>query len=111
MSTHEPCSLCLLVIRWESFNNFYYFFPYKDTKNKFKIPHDLSILKEFFNIDKGNYNSSNTYWNSFAILDEIGSLDNDKKILNSKKDNILEIYEILTKEYQFSKLNNKILLN
>jgi len=111
LSTHEPCSLFLSVITWAVFNNFYYFIPYEDTKNKFKIPHDLNILKEVFNIGKGNYNSSNTYWNSSSILDEISSLDNEKKILNSKKDNIIEIYEILSKQYQLSKLNNKIPLN
>ena len=112
LSTHEPCSLCLSAITWAGFNNFYYFFPYEDTKNKFNIPHDLNILKEVFNIEKGNYNNSNSYWESFAILDEISCLDNEKKqILNFKKDNIIRIYEILSKQYQLTKFNSKIPLN
>jgi tRNA(Arg) A34 adenosine deaminase TadA len=54
LSTHEPCSLCLSAIAWAGFNNFYYFFPYADTKDKFLIPHDLNIMSEIFNIDGEN---------------------------------------------------------
>ena len=62
LSTHEPCSLCLSAITWSGFDNFYYFFPYSDTKIKFNIPHDLKILKEVFGITEGHYNKNNTYW-------------------------------------------------
>ena len=67
ISTHEPCSLCLSAITWTGFDNFYYFFPYSDTNNKFNIPHDLKVLKEVFKINQGNYNKENSYWKSYSI--------------------------------------------
>jgi len=80
VSTHEPCSLCLSAITWSGFDNFYFFFPYEDTKDRFKIPHDLNILSELFNIKKGIYNRNNNYWNSFSILNEIEKLPKKYKI-------------------------------
>ena len=60
LSTHEPCSLCLSAITWSGFDNIYYFFPYKKTKELFNIPHDINILKEIFKLDNGDYNRINS---------------------------------------------------
>ena len=112
LSTHEPCSLCLSAITWSGFRNFYYFFPYYETKEKFNIPHDLNILQEIFNIRDGNYNKSNHYWHSFSILEEIQKLP--KEIQHNLNEKIVQIsteYTNLSKEYQLCKNNNNILLN
>ena len=112
LTTHEPCSLCLSAITWSGFDNFYYFFPYEDTKNKFNIPHDLNILKEIFKLDSGNYNNSNTYWKSYSIIDEINKLNDLEK--NKIKVNIKKIYheyDKLSKLYQKNKNNNIIPFN
>ena len=109
LSTHEPCSLCLSAITWTGFNNFYYFFSYNDTKDKFNIPHDLKILKEVFKINKGNYNKNNSYWQSYSIIENI-NLINDSK-LNIKVNKIIEIYKDFSKLYQKIKFNNDIPLN
>ncbi len=113
VSSHQPCSLCLSAIAWSGFNNFYYLFPYEDTKNTFDIPHDLKILEEIFNVHKGNYNKSNIYWNSFFITEEVNKINDD-----FAKNNLLEKIQIinnnyleLSKKYQKNKENNKIPLN
>jgi len=112
ISTHEPCSLCLSAITWSGFNNFYYFFPYEDTKDKFNIPHDLNILSQVFNVINGKYNNSNPYWQSFSILNEISKLSaNDELILKSKIDKIYKKYQDLSLKYQISKKDNHIPLN
>ena len=112
ITTHEPCSLCLSAITWSGFNNFYYFFPYKDTKDKFNIPHDLNILSQVFNLKDGKYNNSNSYWQSFSILNEISKLSSkDREILNSKIYQINKFYDDLSLKYQISKKENKIPLN
>jgi tRNA(Arg) A34 adenosine deaminase TadA len=112
VSTHEPCSLCLSAITWAGFNNFYYFFPYEDTKDKFNIPHDLNILSQVFNIAEGKYNDSNFYWKSFSILNEINKLpSNKRKTLKFKINQIYKKYEDLSLKYQESKKENKIPLN
>ena len=68
VSSHEPCSLCLSAITWSGFDNFYYLFPYEETKSTFNIPHDLKILKEVFKIEEGEYSKSNSYWQSYEHL-------------------------------------------
>ena len=112
LSTHEPCSLCLSAITWCGFDNFYYFFPYSDTKEKFNIPHDINIMKEVFNLEKGQYNKKNSYWKSYSIIDEIEKLEiHQKKILEEKINKVYEEYEILSEKYQKMKNLNKIPLN
>ena len=112
VSTHEPCSLCLSAITWTGFDNFYYFFPYSDTSNKFNIPHDLRILKEVFKINQGNYNKENNYWKSYSIIEKI-NLMNDPEYteLNKKVKKINEIYSDLSDLYQKLKSKNNIPLN
>ena len=109
ISSHEPCSLCLSAITWSGFDNFLYFFPYEDTKNKFNIPHDLNILKEVFNINEGKYNVRNSYWKSYSILKEIDKISGKDKLKILKKvDFITKNYDEFSKIYQNLKDNNKI---
>ena len=110
ISSHQPCSLCLSAITWSGFDNFYYFFPYEDTKDNFNIPHDLKILEEVFKIKQGNYQKNNEYWESFSIISEIKKLDKYNE-LSAKITKIKDEYQKLSKIYQESKINNNIPLN
>ena len=111
LSTHEPCSLCLSAIAWSGFDNFYYFFPYNDTKRSFNIPHDLNILKEIFKINNGKYNLSNSYWKSHSIIRNIKKLKkDDNKKLSIKVLKIKEQYRKLSNFYQKNKKLNTIYL-
>ena len=104
LSTHEPCSLCLSAITWAGFDNFYFFFPYNETKNSFKIPHDLNILKQVFNISYGKYNKKNSYWKSHSILDEIEKINiKNKEDLIIKIEKIKEEYKKMSNIYQKQK--------
>ena len=112
LSTHEPCSLCLSAITWSGFDNFYYFFPYNETKDKFNIPHDLNILKEIFKLNNGNYNKVNSYWKCYSIIDEINKLnDSEKYILTDNIKKIYQEYDKLSKLYQKKKDTNIIPFN
>jgi len=109
ISSHEPCSLCLSAITWSGFDNFYYFFPYEDTKSNFNIPHDLNILKEVFHINEGEYQKENKYWKSFSIIDEIKrNKDLNNPIFIEKIEKIKLLYEELSVEYQNTKVFNNI---
>ena len=110
ISSHEPCSLCLSAITWSGFDNFYYFFPYQDTKKNFNIPHDLKILEQVFKIKNGSYNSTNNYWKSYSIIEEIKKNGLESK-LNEKIAKIEDKYEKMSQKYQENKINNKIPLN
>ena len=109
ITSHEPCSLCLSAITWSGFDNFYYFFPYADTKSSFNIPHDLSILKEVFHINEGEYQKDNKYWKSFSIVDEIKeNKDLNNPIFAEKINKINLLYMELSNEYQNNKISNNI---
>ena len=109
ISSHEPCSLCLSAITWSGFDNFYYFFPYNETKSSFNIPHDLNILKEVFNIDGGNYIKDNKYWKSFSIIKEVREKeDQNYHNLIEKIGKIKLLYDELSIKYQKSKISSNI---
>ena len=40
ITSQESCSPCLSAIACSGFDNFYYFFPYKETKSTFNISHN-----------------------------------------------------------------------
>ena len=109
ISSHEPCSLCLSAITWSGFDNFYYFFPYAETKSSFDIPHDLNILKEVFHINEGEYKKNNKYWKSFSIIEEIKKFeDPNNPFFKEKIDKIKLLYAELSAEYQNTKISNDI---
>ena len=109
ISSHEPCSLCLSAITWSGFDNFYYFFPYADTKSSFNIPHDLNILKEVFHINEGEYKKNNKYWKSFSIIEEIKKFEDQNNLFFKEKiDKIKFLYAELSAEYQNTKISNDI---
>ena len=83
-----------------------------DTESKFNIPHDLKILKEVFDIHKGNYNRKNNYWKSYSIVKNINLLsDPEKSNLLKNVNKITKIYNNFSKLYQKHKSNNNIPLN
>ena len=109
LSSHEPCSLCLSAITFAGFDNFYYLFPYESTSEEFKIPHDLNILKEVFNVTDGKYIKENSYWKSYAINNLIEQIKtNNKKKLMDAFDQIKKIYVGLSNKYQSSKEESSI---
>ena len=109
ISSHEPCSLCLSAITWSGFDNFYYFFSYKETDSTFRIPHDLNILQEVFKIKDGEYSKNNSYWKSFSIIDQINeNQDSNNHHLIKKIDKIKQLYADLSTQYQNAKISNNI---
>jgi len=109
ITSHEPCSLCLSAITFSGFDNFYYLFPYQSTLDEFNIPHDLNILKEVFNINKGQYLKENSYWKSTNVNDLINEIPKDKqKDIMISLNNIKKTYREFSDKYQSNKKNNKI---
>jgi len=104
--------LCLSAITWAGFDNFYYFFSHEDSRDEFAIPHDLKILKEAFNVEPGQYQRQNEFWQSFSIIDIIESLNEaDNKTLVARSATIKARYEELSEQYQAGKSENSIPLN
>ena len=114
VATHEPCSLCLSGITWGGFDNFYYLFPYEQTRDAFGIPHDINILREVYAVadpdrdsvhpDRPLYNRSNAFFESHSILGMIGGLDRSRKeSLTARIDDLTAIYAGLSEAYQHHK--------
>ena len=109
LSTHEPCSLCLSAITWSGFDNFTYAFRYSDSRDTFRIPHDLNILKEVFNCDDGSYTGDNAYWKSQCLIDLIDRGSEDERMRWSKHwDEIHATYTALSEIYQRQKSTGDI---
>ena len=109
LSTHEPCSMCLSAITWSGFDNIYYFFDYEDSRDNFKIPHDLKILEEVFKIKNGKYNKHNSFWHSTSIISLVLKLSMHKKnILLERVSKIKVEYQKISENYQLNKSNNNI---
>ncbi len=112
LSTHEPCSLCMSAITWAGFDNFFYLFSHEDSRDAFAIPHDLKILKEVFDVDPGQYRSSNAFWDSFNLRHLVDQLDRQTKDTQVEKiRRIVEQYDKLSSHYQEGKTENSIPLN
>jgi tRNA(Arg) A34 adenosine deaminase TadA len=104
LCTHEPCPLCLSGITWGGFDNFFYLFSYEDTKDAFKIPHDLKMLEEIFRVRDGNYAQKNHYWSSWGLRELIASCDEKDRNGFAERINALrKAYDEMSKVYQSSK--------
>ena len=108
LSTHEPCSLCLSAITWAGFDNFFYLFPYEDTRDAFNIPHDLRILSEVFRVENGDYARENAFWRSRSVGDLIGGEGED---LRNRIGRVRALYDALSAVYQASKEGSDIPLS
>jgi tRNA(Arg) A34 adenosine deaminase TadA len=104
LSTHEPCSLCLSAITWAGFDNFTYLFSYEDTRDAFKVPHDLMILKEVFRIEDGNYARTNAFWTCQAVADLVARApEPERSRLSARIDALAQTYADLSAIYQAGK--------
>ena len=108
LSTHEQCSLCLSAITWCGFDNFYYFFSHKDSRDSFAIPHDLKILKEVFG--REDYHRENEFWTSHGVYELIDNSPDPATLINRAR-NIRQQYDNLSAIYQSDKASNDIPLN
>ena len=104
LATHEPCTLCLSAITWTGFDNFYYLFSHEDSRDSFKIPHDLKILQEVFNCSPGKYAQENFYWKSYNLKKLINTCDEStRKDFLSRISNLEKTYCDLSDIYQKNK--------
>lgn len=110
LATHEPCTLCLSAITWGGYDNFYYLFSHEDSRDSFRIGHDLKILKQLFKLDPGEYARENEYWKSESIRNMISACKQSAKDeFIGKIEKIKKTYAGLSAVYQQNKGNRNII--
>lgn len=101
LSSHEPCSMCLSAITWTGFDAFYYLFRYEETREDFRIPHDLRILNEVFRCKDGSYARENAYWKAHDIVNEIETrAEPERAELLTRVRELKGLYRELSAHYQ-----------
>ena len=69
-------------------------------------------MSKVFLINDGKHSFKNTYWQSFAIIEEINKKDiKIREKLMLKINQIYKEYEFLSSKYQQNKIKNDIPLN
>src|SRR5262249_16092165 len=101
VSSHEPCPMSLPPIPCTGFDNFYHLFLYRDSRDEFKIPHDLAILEEISRCPDGAYADENAYWKSKYLPDlvEQGSEDERMRCQEQIAD-LRSAFGVLSEHYQ-----------
>lgn len=109
LATHEPCTLCLSAIAWGGYDNFYYLFSHEDSRDSFRIGHDLRILKEVFKHDPGGYARSNDYWQGYSIRELVAACDEqDRRGFAARMEDLAATYAELSAQYQDAKNDTDI---
>ena len=108
VSTHESCPLCLSAITWAGFDNFYYLFDYAETRDAFRIPHNLRILQEVFKLPDGNYARQNAFWRCHHLTSLAMASGEDAPRLAEQIDRIRVAMVEFSNVYQQSKSANEI---
>jgi tRNA(Arg) A34 adenosine deaminase TadA len=101
--------MCLAAIAWSGFDNFYYLFSYEESRDEFKIPHDLNILEAIFRCPDGAYAAANAYWTSYYLPDlaEQGG-DDERAKWQEQIAHLRSAYGGLSDRYQDSKRESDI---
>ncbi|CAM9171558.1 unnamed protein product [Ascophyllum nodosum] len=100
LATHEPCPMCISAITWSAFPEVHFLFSMEDSRDAFKIPHDLRIFREVFQCERAT--SENAFWKAYNIPKVVESLP-DAAELTEKISSLRATYASLSDQYQASK--------
>ncbi|KAK4186362.1 cytidine deaminase-like protein [Podospora australis] len=115
-ATHEPCSLCLSGITWAGFNEFYYLFTYKDSRDLFSIPYDIDILEQVFRVpgpqdteetlrERPLYNHKNKFFTAKSLADLLEEVEDEeeREKWRGEIERVKGLYNGLSETYQEGK--------
>ena len=98
LTTHQPCCMCASALAWSGFNEIYYLYGYKRTRDEFNMPHDLRMNREIFGCDEPNSKNAYFEWRSlYAAVAELSDPEKARKrlaVLSQIYDRLAERAEI-----------------
>eukprot|EP00903_Cladosiphon_okamuranus_P011628 g10937.t1 len=100
LATHEPCPMCVSAITWSAFKEIHFLFSMEDSRDAFKIPHDLKIFKEVFSCERAT--RDNDFWKAYDLPKLVGTLP-EADALEEKVASLRATYASLSELYQESK--------
>ncbi|CAN0247502.1 unnamed protein product [Scytosiphon promiscuus] len=100
LATHEPCPMCVSAITWSAFKEIHFLFSMEDSRDAFKIPHDLRIFKEVFQCERAT--RENEFWKAYDLPKVVEGLP-EADTLKEKVAGLRATYASLSELYQESK--------
>ena len=97
ISTHQPCCMCTSALAWSGFREIYYLFGYRQTGEKFNIPHDQKMIRDIFGTSEPK--PSNDYFEWRSILDDAPNQP-DPETARARIDRVAALYAEMSSVYQ-----------
>lgn len=79
VASHDPCPMCISAISWAGFREIWVLFGYKEVKDKYDMPVDLTMYKELFRAPGAT--DENLFYHKYYLKEEAEKQEDARELL------------------------------